>query len=93
MFSGCPNVCISDFTNVKSINSDAFNGSGTGHGMLKIVLPNPIPDGYAKNCFKNYAINCIESITYLGGGTIDDDTLANLGFTYSNPTVIEVVTE
>lgn len=96
-FSGCPNVVIQDFSNIKSIGSvgstyTCLDGAGTGSGLINIILPDDL-SGYAQNCFKNYAKNCIRSITYANSSPVDDEQLAYLGLIQSNPQSIDYVIE
>ena len=90
-FAGCPNVSVSDFTNITYIGSKAFYESG-GNKILDIILPTNISN-YQANCFDRYAINKINTVTYLGGTQVEDTVLTNLGLSYSNPTTIEQVME
>jgi hypothetical protein len=61
-FAFCPNVNISDFTNISSINEKAFYESGRNN-ILDIVLPANISD-YKTGCFERYAIGKINTVTY-----------------------------
>ena len=96
-FSGCPNVVIQDFSNVKAMGSvgstyTCLDGAGTGSGPINIILPNDL-SSYAQNCFKDYARNCIRNIIYANSSPVNDEQLAYLGLTKSNPQSIDYVIE
>lgn len=91
VFGDCPNVRIEDFTNVKTIGSSgALRSCGVNGNALNIVLPNDV-SGYGDGCFRNYAVGNINTVSYQGGGSVDDETLSRLGLSYSNPQTIEMI--
>jgi hypothetical protein len=90
-FYDCPNVSIEDFSNLKELGSNALGESGKNK-TINIILPTAL-DKFVDNCFSGYAIGNINTVTYFGGGSVEDTVLARLGLSYSNPTTIEQVIE
>ena len=90
-FAYCGNVTIEDFSTVTSMGSNALDTSNK-YEMIDIVLPTDLSQ-YSDNCFSNYAVGRINTITYIGGDYVEPDTLTRLGITASNPVTIEQVIE
>ena len=90
-FYNCANVAINDFTTVESMGQQAFSGCGK-YTNIDIILPQSLAS-FANNCFENYAKGNINTITYVGGSSVDNAELARLGLSYSNPITIEQVVD
>lgn len=90
-FAYCPNVTIEDFSTLTAMGTSALYECGKNN-MINIVLPTSI-ENFANGCFSEYAIGHINTVTYFGGGSVNDEVLARLGLSYSNPITIEQVIE
>ena len=90
-FAYCENVAFEDFTNVQIMSTNSpLSGCGK-HTKIDVLLPVSL-DGFADNCFSEYAVGNINSIT-IAGVTADENIITRLGLSYSNPTTIEQVIE
>lgn len=90
-FAKCSSVNPSDFSKVTRMGANAFDDSGKIEN-INIVLPTGL-SGYNNNCFVNYAVGRINTITFVGGDYVDSVTLDRLGITASNPVTIEQLSE
>lgn len=90
-FAHCGNVKPGVFSKVTNIGQHAFDTSNS-YEVINIVLPTDLSD-FSDDCFANYSIGRINTITYVGGNYVDPDTLTRLGITASNPVTIEQVIE
>ena len=88
-FAKCENVAIEDFSNVTQIDSRAFIECGQ-HKQINIILPTVL-NGFSNNCFAEYAINNILTVTYPGNESVEAEVLSRLGLTASDPTTIEQI--
>lgn len=88
-FFECENVAFEDFSTLQSLGLNSLANCGKNK-TINIVLPSSL-SGYANNCFSDYAKGNINTVTHVGGESVDNEELNRLGLSYSNPITIESV--
>jgi hypothetical protein len=88
-FYDCENVAFEDFSTLQSLGTKALENCGKNK-TINIVLPSSLSN-YANNCFINYAKGNINTVTHVGGESVDSEELSRLGLSYSNPVSFESV--